>query len=151
MIQPPNKTNIAAPQQNMGGQEQLLGVLRQAVQKETPNENFDTFMKKLAKVVKDPNNKLIQFGNTVFLAMRKPPDRVEIHTFSSDDPSTLVKNFQGLAKLLKNQGIKHIMTYADSPAYLKVAKATGLPVKTGQSTKVIKGVAKPVYTFTVDL
>ena len=151
MIPPPNKTNIAAPQQNIGGQEQLLNVLRQSVQKEAPDENFDTFMKKLAKVVKDPNNKLIQFGNTVFLAMRKPPDRAEIHTFSADNPSTLIQNFQGLAKLLKNQGIKQMYTYADSPAYLKVAKATGLPVKTGQSTKVIKGVAKPVYTFTVDL
>ena len=151
MMQPPNKTNIAAPQQNIGGQEQLLNVLRQSVQKEAPDENFDTFMKKLAKVVKDPNNKLIQFGNTVFLAMRKQPDRVEIHTFSIDNPSTLIQNFQGLAKLLKNQGIKQMYTYADSPAYLKVAKATGLPVKTGQSTKVIKGVAKPVYTFTLDL
>lgn len=147
---PQNMPN-AAPQQNIPSQEALLNVLRQSVAKDAPGENFDTFMKKLAKIVKDPNNKLSMFGNTVFLMMRKSPTLVEVHTFSLDNPSTLVKNFSGLAKLLKNQGIKQVTTYADSPAYIKIAKATGLPVKTGQSTKVVKGVAKPVYTFTVDL
>ena len=102
-------------------------------------------------MIQDPKNKLVQIGNSVFLMMLKDPETVEFHTFSSETPENLIKNYVGAAKLLKNQGIKRAVTYADSPGYLEIAKKTGLPVKISQSTKVIGGVAKPVYLFELEL
>ena len=146
---PQNSVN-AAPQQSKA-QISGIDIIRNDFQSQNPGMTFDKFQHKLLTVIKNPNNKLVRYGNTVFLLMKKTPELVELHTFTQDNVPALVKNFQDLAKSLKNMGIKTVMTYADSPAYLKVAQATGLPVKTGQSTKVIKGAAKPVYTFTLDL
>ena len=129
-----------------------LEVIQQAVSKEMPQGmNMDMFMQKLGGLLKDPNNRLVQLGNTVFLMMRTAPDTVEVHTFSSETPQNLVKNYVGAAKLLKNQGIKRAITYADSPGYLEIAKKTGLPVKISQGSKVVGGTAKPVYTFELEL
>lgn len=148
----PKKTGFPAPQQKMapGATMSSAEVISQAATREGAGD-MNAFFKKLATVLQDPNNKLVQFGNTVFLLKRIPPSTVEVHTFSSEPPERMVEAFKAAAKMLKNQGMSKAVTYADSPAYLKVAKATGLPVKVGQSAKVIKGQGKPVYTFTLDL
>jgi hypothetical protein len=136
----------AAPGATMSGAE----VIQQAAAREGAGD-MNEFFKKLAQILRDPNNKIIQFGNTVFLMKRIPPSTVELHTFSSEPTEKLVQAFKAAAKMLKDQGIKKAVTYADNPAYVKIAKATGLPVKMGQGAKVIKGQGKPVYTFTLDL
>lgn len=141
----PPQNGIAATQHG----QQMLNIIKQSVQREGVTD-FEDYLKKLGVVMRDPKNKLVMFGNTVFFLKLKPPATVEMHTFSIDQPMQLVEAFKGVAKLLKNQGIKKALTYADSPAYVKLAKQTGLPVKIGQGAKVIKGVAKPVYTFEMD-
>ena len=170
MATTPQKSMIDAPQQGGADMEVLetikkskgeggstkkmnsLEVIQEALSKDMPpGMNMDMFMRKLATLLKDPNNRLVQVGNTVFLMMRTAPDTVEVHTFSSETPQNLVKNYVGAAKLLKNQGIKRAITYADSPGYVEIAKKTGLPVKISQGQKVIGGTAKPVYTFELEL
>jgi hypothetical protein len=131
-------------------QQALLGIIQNSFTREGGTD-FETFMKKLASLLKDPNNKLIQFGQSAFLLMRKPPDTVEVHTFSTESPQQLVQAFQGLAKFLKQQGIKKAVTYAENPAYANIAKQTGLPVKMGRAAKKIRGQDKPMYTFEVTL
>lgn len=136
----------------MAEQMQLLDIIRDSVGRELgPGANYEEFLKKLATLLQDKNNTLVQMGNTVFLMKKVGPDTVELHTFSSETPKNLVQNFIGAAKFLKNQGMKRAVTYADSPGYLEIAKKTGLPVKIGQSTRVMGGVAKPVYTFELEL
>jgi hypothetical protein len=142
----PEKMGNVALQQG----EQLLNIIKGSFDREGGGD-FNTFMKKLATVLRDPNNKLIQFGKTAFLMKRVKPDTVEVHTMSIDNPQGIVQAFQGAAKFLKSQGMKKAVSYADSPAYVKLAKQTGLPVRVGQSAKVMKGQAKPVYTFELDL
>ena len=111
----------------------------------------DKFMRQLATLLRKPEYQLVQFGNTVFLMHKLDPQTVEVHTFSSETPQNLVKNYVGAAKMLKGKGFKKAVTYADSPGYVEIAKKTGLPVKVGQGQKVISGQAKPVYTFELEL
>jgi hypothetical protein len=76
---------------------------------------------------------------------------VQFHTFSAEQPQKLLKNYLGLAKLLKKQGIKKATTYSDRPEFVDLAKKSGLPVKVGQSQKMMGNEMKPVYTFELDL
>jgi hypothetical protein len=131
-------------------QQALLGIIRQSFEREGGTD-FNTFLRKLGTLLKDQNNKLIQFGQSVFLMMRKAPDTVEVHTFSVEPPPELVKAFQALAKFLKSQNIKKAVTYADNPAYSSIAKQTGLPVRMGRAKKKFAGQEKPMYTFEVTL
>jgi hypothetical protein len=129
-------------------QQEFLGIIQKAYAKEGGTD-FNTFIRKLATTLKDPNNKLIQFGQSVFLMMRKTPDTVEVHTFSTEPPPALVKAFQALAKFLKSQGMKKAVTYAENPAYYGIAKQTGLPVRVARTQKKLSGQDKPVYQFEV--
>ena len=135
-----------------GKQMDTLQILRGAVEGQLPTGmNFDLFLRKLATILKDQNNKLVQMGNTIFLVKRITPEHIEFHTFSSEGTKALIRNFNGLIKLAKNQGFKKISSYADEPMYVELAKKTGLPVKIGQSQRVEGNVAKPVYTFEMEL
>ena len=116
-----------------------------------PGVNMDTFMRKLASALKDPNNKMVQIGNSAFLVTLIGDGVVEFHTFSAEQPQKLLKNYLGLAKALKNQGIKKATTYSDRPEFVDLAKKSGLPVKVGQSQKMMGNAMKPVYTFELDL
>ena len=113
--------------------------------------NMDTFMRKLATALRDPKNKMVQIGNSAFLVTMVGDGVVEFHTFSAEQPQKLLKNYLGLAKVLKNQGIKKATTYSDRPEFVDLAKKSGLPVKVGQSQKLMEGQMKPVYTFELDL
>jgi hypothetical protein len=138
----PEKMGNAALQQGS----QMLSIIKQSAEREGIKD-FDKFVRQLATLMQDKNNKLVQFGNTVFLFKRINPTTAELHTFSSEPPPNLISAFQGAAKMLQKSGIKKVVSYADSPAYVKLVKQAGLPVKVSQGAKVIKGQAKPVYTF----
>ena len=116
-----------------------------------PGVNMDTFMRKLATALRDPKNKMVQIGNSAFLVTMIGDGVVEFHTFSAEQPQKLLKNYLGLAKVLKNQGIKKATTYSDRPEFVDLAKKSGLPVKVGQSQKMMGDAMKPVYTFELDL
>jgi len=116
-----------------------------------PGVNMDTFMRKLASALKDPKNKMVQIGNSAFLVTLIGDGVAEFHTFSAEQPQKLLKNYLGLAKVLKNQGIKKATTYSDRPEFVDLAKKSGLPVKVGQSQKMMGNAMKPVYTFELDL
>jgi hypothetical protein len=116
-----------------------------------PGVTMDTFMRKLASALKDPKNKMVQIGNSAFLVTLIGDGVVEFHTFSAEQPQKLLKNYLGLAKTLKKQGIKKATTYSDRPEFVDLAKKSGLPVKVAQSQKMMGNEMKPVYTFELDL
>lgn len=116
-----------------------------------PGVTMDTFLRKLASALQDPNNKLVQIGNSAFMLTLIGDGVVQFHTFSAEQTQKLLKNYLGLAKLLKNQGIKKATTYSDRPEFVDLAKKSGLPVKVGQSQKMMGNEMKPVYTFELDL
>ena len=116
-----------------------------------PGVTMDTLLRKLASALQDPNNKLVQIGNSAFLVTLIGDGIVEFHTFSAEQPQKLLKNYIGLANTLKKQGIKKATTYSDRPEFVDLAKKSGLPVKVGQSQKMMGNAMKPVYTFELDL
>ena len=116
-----------------------------------PGVTMDTFLRKLATALQNPNNKLVQIGNSAFMLTLVGDGVVQFHTFSAEQPQKLLKNYLGLAKLLKKQGIKKATTYSDRPEFVDLAKKSGLPVKVGQSQKMMGSEMKPVYTFELDL
>ena len=129
-----------------------LEVVQAAMSKELPpGMTMDTMLRKLASALKDPKNKLIQIGNSAFLVTMIGDGVAEFHTFSAEQPQRLLKNYLGLAKTLKNLGVKKATTYSDRPEFVDLAKKSGLPVKVGQSQKMMAGQMKPVYTFELDL
>lgn len=129
-----------------------IEVITKAMQSQLPQGmTIDTFMRKLATLLKQPDHKLIQIGNTVFLVKMIDPTTAEFHTFSAEGDSNLLRNYLAGAKTLKQQGIKRAISFADNPEFVRMAEKSGLPVKIGQSTKVMGGVAKPVYTFELEL
>jgi len=136
--------------QHTGKLKNSLEIIRESVQRES-GMDFNIFGRKLLTALQDPNNKLVQFRNTVFLMKRIDPQTVEIHTFSAEPPKALTRRFVEAVEFLKKQGMKKAVTYADNPAYMQIAKATGLPVRSSQVTKTIGGAAKPMYQFEVDL
>lgn len=123
----------------------------QIIQKSTEGQlgtmPFNQFLNGLRHLLQNPNNKLLQIGNSVFLIKQTVPGEVEVHTFSAENPQQLVENYKGLAKVLKNQGIKKARSYADSPAYARIAKMSGLPVQVKQTQKMVGNQMKPMYEF----
>jgi hypothetical protein len=88
----------------------------------------------------------------VFLLQRTAPTDVEFHAYIADpNMRNVVRSVQGLAKLLRREGIKKATTYGDGPQWAKIAEMTGIPVKTSQVMQNIGGQMKPVYKFEADL
>lgn len=117
----------------------------------TQEPNFDTFLTKIMVLLKDENNRLVKTGNTVFFLTNLGDGVVEMHTITSENPNEFAKSAQGLAKTLKSQGLKKIVSYADRPAYIEIAKRTGMPWKTSQTTSVTGDQAGPSYLFELEL
>ena len=82
--------------------------------------------------------------------MVKAPGEVEVHTFSAETPENLIQNYIKGAAYLQKIGVKKITTYSDNPAFQKVAKSTGLPVKINQTVKQQGGEMKPVYEYVLE-
>lgn len=100
---------------------------------------------------KDPKVELIQMGNTVFLCKLVDQGTVEVHMYTADKMNDILKNFMGLAKLLKNQGLTKGFTYSENPTFKEIVQRSGMPVKISQTQKQLGGQMKPVYMYEMDL
>lgn len=130
---------------------QPVEIIKQSVSQEMPGANPDQIVGTLGAMVERGVVKLLQIGNTVFSVIPKGKDIAEFHTFTIEDPQTLVQRFKAGANSLKQMGFKQAVTYAESPAFVKMAQQTGLPVKIAQGQQTIGGQAKPTYQFVLDL
>jgi hypothetical protein len=147
---------IKAPKQEAVAQPQAKpmtsdDIIRQSAQKEMPGSDVEGFMRKLVALVKTKKIQLLQIGNTVFLLQTKEPGTVEFHTFTIESPSDLVQRYKAGINSLKQMGFKKAYSYSTSPAFVKIAEQTGLPVRVTQSQQVIGDKAVPAYRFEVDI
>jgi hypothetical protein len=151
-----------------GNNADILGVLAQDKEGKSSNQlstpeiirqdaqrngfNPQQILETIAKLkISNQNIQTAKIGNTVFLLMRTPPSTVEVHTFTVDNPKTMVSHFKLLAKFLKNAGIKQGFTYSDQPIFKQLVERSGMPVKITQTTQQIGNEMKPVYMYTMDL
>ena len=146
--------SLRAPKKGGGQGNKLdaLQIIQQSAQAELGGKTDPTqIVNGLAALIQQGAVQLLQLGNTVFTVMPKQGGTVELHTFTVENPQTLVKRYQSAAKALKNMGFKRAVTYAESPAFVKIAQQTGLPVKIAQGQQTISGQTKPTYQFILDL
>ena len=126
-------------------------IIQQSAQRELPSQDMNRFMQTLGYMVQTKMVQLLQIGNTVFMLKPIPeePGTVEFHTFTIESPQNLVMRYQAGLGSLKQMGYKKAKTYATSPAFVKIAEQTGLPVRVTQSQQVIGDKAVPAYKFEV--
>lgn len=135
-------------QQSMNSVEVIRKALEPQIQ---AGLNFEEFLKKLSVLVKKPDYRLLQIGNTVFILHKTSNDTNEVKILNAAPPQQLLESIKALIKVMKNANVKHIVGYSDSPEYLELAQQSGLPVKIGKSKKPVGEEKKEVYTFKLDI
>lgn len=140
-------------QQPQQSQQQVnpLPVILASAKKENPGLDQNKFVAQLAKLLKNPANKLLQVGNSVFLLFIKKPGVIEFHTFSTASPQQLVQEAHQAIDAVKKAGAKHLYTFTNDPRLVKLVQSTGLPWKVSQSQQVIGNHASPAYRLDLDL
>ena len=129
-----------------------LEIIQQSAQQEMGGKgDVNQIIRGLEALIQQGAVQLLQLGNTVFTVMPKGGGIAEVHTFTVENPQTLVERYKAAAKALKNMGFRQAVTYAESPAFVKIAQQTGLPVRIAQGQQTISGQAKPTYQFILDL
>ena len=136
------------PQQKQVSSTQII---QQSVAKEQPGADVNRIMQTIAYMMQRKMIQLIQIGNTVFLLQPKDPGNVEFHTFTIESPQDLVLRYKAGINTLKEMGFKKAVSYAQSPAFVKIAQQTGLPVQVSQSQMMMGDKMVPAYKFEVNL
>ena len=126
-------------------------IIEKSAQKEAPGTDMKRFMQTLAYMVQRKMVQLLQIGNTVFMLKPQNDGSVEFHTFTVESPQELVKRYQAGINSLKQMGYKKAYSYATSPAFVKIAEQSGLPVKVTQSQTMQGNQMVPAYRFEVDV
>lgn len=145
------QTNQQPKGQTKGGMQGPVEIIRASAQKEIPGSDPEQIVKQIAVLVQRKTIQLLQLGNTVFVIYPQQDGSVEFHTFTTEDPQTLAQRYKMGANSLKQMGFKKAVTYATSPAFVKIARQTGLPVQISQSMQKIGNKTRKAYRFEVNL
>jgi hypothetical protein len=105
----------------------------------------------VSKMIQSGKAQMVQIGNTVFLLRPKSPGAVEFHTLTVEPPQKLVDRYKSFNNTLKQMGYKKAYSYSTSPAFVRIAKQTGLPVQITQSQMMQGNQMVPAYQFEVTL
>lgn len=147
------QTGLAKPgKQPAASFQSPIDIIRQSARKELPpGSDVETLLKQVALLVQRNKVKLLQIANTVFLVQPQQDGSAEFHTFTVEPPEVLVERYKAGAKAVKEMGFNKAVSYAQSPAFAKIAKSTGLPVQVTQTVKQFGKEMRPVYKFEVSL
>ena len=137
-----------APQQK---QVSSTKIIEESTRREQPGADVNRIMQTIALMMQRKMVQLLQIGNTVFLLQPKEAGTVEFHTFTIESIDDLVKRYQAGLNSLKEMGFKKAISYAQSPAFVKIAQQTGLPVQVSQSQMMMGDKMVPAYKFEVSI
>ena len=154
MIGKPEKVQMGKLRQPKQGEMKLLTsaeIIQRSAEKEAPGTDMTRFMQGLGYMVQKNMVQLLQIGNTVFMLKPQGDGSVEFHTFTIESPSDLVERYKAGINSLKEMGFKKAFSYATSPAFVKIAEQTGLPVRVTQSQTMQGNQMVPAYRFEVDI
>lgn len=125
-------------------------IIEMSAANEMPGKGQE-IMQGVAYMIQNGKAQLLQIGNTVFLLQTKEPGTVEFHTFTVEPSADLVDRFKAGINSLKQMGFKKAVSYAATPAFVKLAKQTGLPVQITQSQMMQGNQMVPAYKFEVSI
>ena len=104
-------------------------------------------MQGLAALVQEQGAKLVHINNLLFLVLVRGKGVIEFHTIGEEQSSKEYANdIVQLTKYVKNIGVKLLYTYAQSRAFDRVARQTGLPIVKTQTQ--ING--NPIFVYAVE-
>jgi hypothetical protein len=104
-------------------------------------------MQGLAALVQEQGAKLVHINNLLFLVLVRGKGVIEFHTIGEEQSSKEYANdIVQLTKYVKNIGVKLLYTYAQSRAFDRVARQTGLPIVKTQTQ--ING--SPIFVYAVE-
>lgn len=107
----------------------------------------EQMMRKLAGILQEEGAKLVHLGNVLFLILVRGKGVIEFHTIGSEETTEkYAQDLVELANYVKNLGTKLAYTYAESRAFERVARQTGLPIVKTETD--IDG--KHVYVYAVE-
>jgi hypothetical protein len=154
MIGKPEKVEMGKLRQPKQASDKLLpsaDIIQKSAENEAPGTDMTRFMQTLGYMVEKKMVQLLQIGNTVFMLKPQGDGSVEFHTFTIESPSDLVDRYKAGINSLKEMGFKKAFSYATSPAFVKIAEQTGLPVRTSQTQTMQGDQMVPAYRFEVDI
>lgn len=151
-VSPPKKPQSQAQVSQMA-LKTSAEIIEQSARRELPGQDMTRFMQTLGYMVQTKMVQLLQIGNTVLMLKPLPeqPGTVELHTFTIETPQDLVQRYQAAANSLRQLGFKKVLSYATSPAFVKLADQTGLPIRVSQSQTMVGNQMVPAYRFELDL
>lgn len=145
------KAAAAPKKSNQPKQVSSTEIIQQSARKEQPGADVNRIMQTIAYMMQRKLVQLLQIGNTVFLLQPKEPGTVEFHTFTIEPLDDLVKRYQAGLNSLRQMGFKKAVSFAQSPAFVKIAEQTGLPVQVSQSQMMMGNKMVPAYRFEVNI
>jgi hypothetical protein len=154
MIGKPEKVQMGKLRQPKQAENKLMPsaeIIQKSAENEAPGTDMTRFMQTLGYMVEKKMVQLLQIGNTVFMLKPQGDGSVEFHTFTIENPSDLVERYKAGINSLKEMGFKKAFSYATSPAFVKIAEQTGLPVRTSQTQTMQGDQMVPAYRFEVDI
>jgi hypothetical protein len=145
-------TASATPHGAAGGHKSSIEIIRASARNEMPpGSDVEKMVRQLAGLIQKKVVQLLQLGDTVFLLYPQKDGTVEFHTFTTESPQNLVARYKAGLNSLRQMGYKKAVSYANSPAFVKIAEQTGIPVKTTQTMKQVGNKMQPMYKFEVDV
>jgi hypothetical protein len=140
-----------APAQPKKSQRSSLDIIRQSAQRETPGADVNKLIVSLGTLIDKNVVGLLRLGDTVLMLQPKGDGVVEFHTFTIENPQQLPQRYKEAIPNLKRMGFKKAISYAQSPAFKRIAEQSGVPVKVTQEMRRVGAQMMPYYKFEVDL
>lgn len=132
MMQPqqqPQGQPQAQPQQAQGKPTPSTDILWKSAQGKIPPGTTPGKFFAGVKHILDNGGHLFQIGETVFVLQPRAPGVVQFHMASQEPVQQLVQHFKTGAQHMKKLGAKKVFAITPEPAYARIARMTGLPVK----------------------
>jgi hypothetical protein len=135
-----------------GGRKNAVEIVQQVLMQQTGDPRaVNVYMTAMAQQVNAKLMRLIQFGNTVFMATQKAPGVIDVHVFTEDSPKTLAKRFQQAYQWAKQNGFTRITSTLMDGNVAQLVKAAGIPVSLQQTTINDGKQMRPAYQMIVEV
>lgn len=147
-----NVMNAVKQDHGQGGRKKPSEIIQQYLMQQLNDPRaVNAFMTAMYQQIQAKTMRLIQFGNTVFMAKQKGPGWIDVHVFTEDSPKTLVHRFQQAYGWAKQHEFTKITSTLTDANMGQLVKAAGLPV-TLQQTQINNGKQMvPAYQMTMEV
>lgn len=145
-------TQAVKQEHGMGGRKKPSEIIQQYIMQQTGNPKaVAAYANAVADLINKKVARLIQFGNTVFLAQQKAPGWIDVHIFTEDSPKTLVGRMKQAYGWAKQNGFTKITSTLTDPKMAELVKAAGLPASLQQTTVNTGQKMEPAYLLTLEV